>query len=43
VPPQVRHTLPERRAPYEGFTFRVPVELDDKVECCAVPIWTSGR
>jgi mannose-6-phosphate isomerase-like protein (cupin superfamily) len=33
VPPRVRHTLRERQAPYEGFTFRVPVELDDKVVC----------
>jgi mannose-6-phosphate isomerase-like protein (cupin superfamily) len=33
VPPQVRHTLRGRRAPYEGFTLRVPVELDDKVVC----------
>jgi mannose-6-phosphate isomerase-like protein (cupin superfamily) len=33
VPPHVRHTLHGRHAPYEGFTFRVPVELDDKVDC----------
>lgn len=33
VPPHVRHTLHERQAPYEGFTFRVPVELHDKVVC----------
>jgi len=32
VPPQVKHTLHSRQAPYEGFTLRVPVALDDKVE-----------
>jgi mannose-6-phosphate isomerase-like protein (cupin superfamily) len=32
VPPQVKHTLHSREAPYEGFTLRVPVELRDKVE-----------
>ena len=31
VPPQVKHTLYGRQAPYRGFTFRVPV-ADDKVE-----------
>jgi mannose-6-phosphate isomerase-like protein (cupin superfamily) len=32
VPPLVKHTLHSREAPYEGFTLRVPVELQDKVE-----------
>ena len=32
VPPQVKHTLYGRQAPYEGFTFRVPAGFDDKVE-----------
>jgi len=32
VPPQVRHTLFGRQAPYVGFTCRVPGELDDKIE-----------
>jgi mannose-6-phosphate isomerase-like protein (cupin superfamily) len=32
VPPQVKHTLHSREAPYEGFTLRVPVALQDKVE-----------
>jgi hypothetical protein len=27
------HVLHSRQAPYEGFTFRVPVEAHDKVEC----------
>ena len=31
VPPQVRHTLHSRQAPYQGFTIRVPVELNDKI------------
>lgn len=31
VPPNVNHTLYSRRAPYLGFTMRVPVELNDKV------------
>jgi mannose-6-phosphate isomerase-like protein (cupin superfamily) len=31
IPPRVRHVLYDRRAPYRGFTFRVPI-LDDKVE-----------
>ncbi|MEW6405037.1 MAG: cupin domain-containing protein [Chloroflexota bacterium] len=33
VSPQVSHTLHGRQAPFEGFTFRVPAELNDKVEC----------
>jgi len=33
LPPQVRHTLYGRQAPYEGLTFRVPGGFDDKVEC----------
>lgn len=32
VPPQVKHTLYSREAPYEGLTLRVPVDLHDKVE-----------
>jgi len=32
VPPQIKHTLYGRQAPYEGFTFRVPAGFDDKVE-----------
>jgi mannose-6-phosphate isomerase-like protein (cupin superfamily) len=32
VPPLVKHTLHSREAPYEGFTLRVPLELQDKVE-----------
>ena len=32
VPPQLKHTLYGRQAPYEGFTFRVPAGFDDKVE-----------
>jgi mannose-6-phosphate isomerase-like protein (cupin superfamily) len=32
VPPLVKHALYSREAPYEGFTLRVPVELQDKVE-----------
>ena len=31
VPPNVKHTLYNRQAPYQGFTIRVPVELDDKI------------
>ena len=31
VPPNVKHTLYSRQAPYKGFTIRVPVELNDKV------------
>jgi len=31
VPPDVKHTLHSRRAPFLGFTIRVPVELDDKI------------
>lgn len=31
VPPNVKHTLYSRGAPFQGFTMRVPVELDDKV------------
>jgi mannose-6-phosphate isomerase-like protein (cupin superfamily) len=31
VPPQVKHTLYGRQAPYRGFTLRVPV-ADEKVE-----------
>lgn len=31
VPPNVRHTLHSRAAPYQGFTIRVPVELNDKI------------
>ncbi len=34
VSPQVCHTLYNRQAPYEGFTFRVPIlGSSDKVEC----------
>ena len=33
VPPRVKHTLHGRKTPYKGFTLRVPVALDDKVEC----------
>ena len=32
IPPNVKHTLHHRTAPFEGFTLRVPIELDDKVE-----------
>jgi mannose-6-phosphate isomerase-like protein (cupin superfamily) len=32
VAPRVSHTLHSREAPFEGFTFRVPVLLDDKIE-----------
>jgi mannose-6-phosphate isomerase-like protein (cupin superfamily) len=32
VPPQVKHTLYSRQAPYEGFTFRAPAGFGDKVE-----------
>lgn len=31
VPPQVKHTLHSREAPYKGVTIRVPVELNDKI------------
>ena len=31
VPPNVKHDLHGRRAPYLGFTLRVPVELNDKI------------
>ena len=31
VPPNVKHTLYSRKAPFQGFTIRVPVELDDKI------------
>jgi mannose-6-phosphate isomerase-like protein (cupin superfamily) len=31
IPPNVNHALYNRRAPYLGFTMRVPVELNDKV------------
>jgi len=31
IPPNVNHTLYGRKAPYLGFTLRVPVELNDKV------------
>ena len=31
VPPNVKHTLHSRRAPFIGFTLRVPVQLDDKI------------
>ena len=31
VPPNVKHTLHSRQAPYQGFTIRVPVESNDKV------------
>jgi mannose-6-phosphate isomerase-like protein (cupin superfamily) len=31
VPPNVKHTLYSRQAPYRGFTIRVPVELNDKI------------
>lgn len=34
VPPDVRHTLHDRQAPYRGLTFRVPaLGYSDKVEC----------
>lgn len=33
VPPQVRHSVHSRKAPYEGFTIRVPITGEsDKVE-----------
>jgi mannose-6-phosphate isomerase-like protein (cupin superfamily) len=33
VPPKVRHNIHRREAPYEGFTIRVPITVDnDKVE-----------
>ena len=32
VPPQVKHVLHSRQVPFKGFTLRVPVELQDKVE-----------
>ena len=32
IPPQIKHTLSSRQAPYKGFTFRVPAGFDDKVE-----------
>ena len=38
VPPQVCHTLYGRQPPCEGFTFRVPLVLDDKVECNVISI-----
>ena len=38
VPPQVCHTLYGRQPPCEGFTFRVPIDLHDKVECNAISI-----
>jgi mannose-6-phosphate isomerase-like protein (cupin superfamily) len=31
VPPNVKHTLYSRQAPYQGFTIRVPVGWGDKV------------
>ncbi len=31
VPPDVKHALHSRQAPFVGFTLRVPVELDDKI------------
>lgn len=31
VPPNVKHTLQSRKAPFQGFTIRVPVELNDKI------------
>ena len=31
VPPNVKHTLHSRQAPFQGFTIRVPVELNDKI------------
>ena len=31
VPPNVKHTLHSRQAPFLGLTLRVPVELNDKV------------
>jgi len=34
IPPTICHTLHSRQAPYEGFTFRVPIpDQHDKVEC----------
>ncbi len=39
IPPMTCHVLHSRQAPYEGFTFRVPVpDRHDKVECNAVSI-----
>ena len=32
IPPFVRHALYSRSAPFKGFTIRVPVELEDKIE-----------
>jgi mannose-6-phosphate isomerase-like protein (cupin superfamily) len=32
VPPQARHTLHGREAPFEGFTLRAPLVLGDKVD-----------
>jgi mannose-6-phosphate isomerase-like protein (cupin superfamily) len=32
VPPLARHTLHSREAPFEGFTIRAPLALDDKIE-----------
>lgn len=32
IPPYVKHTLHRRIAPFKGFTIRVPLELDDKIE-----------
>lgn len=31
VPPNLSHTLYSRKAPFQGFTIRVPVELNDKI------------
>jgi len=33
IPPQCCHALYDRQAPFEGFTIRAPVELDDKEIC----------
>jgi mannose-6-phosphate isomerase-like protein (cupin superfamily) len=32
VPPEVKHVLHSRTAPFKGFTIRVPVALNDKIE-----------
>jgi mannose-6-phosphate isomerase-like protein (cupin superfamily) len=33
VPPGICHSLYSTQTPHEGFTLRVPVELDDKILC----------
>ena len=32
IPPNVKHTLQHRTAPFRGFTIRVPIVLNDKIE-----------